>query len=166
MLAQRLSDLLPAVSIGRYQDVTVDPETLQVGVRLTDGTLHPAGLLSHGTAEQVYLLLRVAMAERLVTGEESCPLLLDDVTVHCDPDRTQAILELLVRVAEERQVVLFTQEADVVAWAQEHLTDPTPPGHQPRAPGRPRLTRPERRQGAVRREAAVDAAGPPTTSAT
>ena len=123
VLAQRLSDVLPAVTTGRYQDVTVDPETLQVRVRLTDGTLHAAGLLSHGTTEQVYLLLRVAMAERLVTGEESCPLLLDDVTVHCDPGRTQAILDLLARVAEDRQVVLFTQEAEVVAWAQENLTD-------------------------------------------
>jgi DNA repair protein SbcC/Rad50 len=111
------------VTTGRYQDVTVDPETLQVRVRLTDGTLHAAGLLSHGTTEQVYLLLRMAMAERLVAGEESCPLLLDDVTVHCDPGRTQAILDLLARVAEDRQVVLFTQEADVVAWASENLTD-------------------------------------------
>ena len=36
--------------------------------------------------------------------------------------RTQAILDLLARVAEDRQVVLFTQEAEVVAWAHENLT--------------------------------------------
>jgi uncharacterized protein YhaN len=69
----------------------------------------------------MYLLLRVAMAERLVVGDESCPLLLDEVTVHCDPERTLAILSLLAEVAETRQVVLFTQEAEVVAWAEQHL---------------------------------------------
>ncbi|MBV9950965.1 MAG: hypothetical protein JO291_03375, partial [Acidimicrobiia bacterium] len=121
VLADRLSEVLPSITAGRYREVTVDPETLEVQVRLADGSLHPAGLLSHGTAEQVYLLLRVAMTERLVNGPDTCPLVLDDVTVHCDPERTRAILDLLLAVAEHRQVVLFTQEADVVAWAEAAL---------------------------------------------
>jgi DNA repair exonuclease SbcCD ATPase subunit len=121
VLAERLNDVLPSITGGRYREVTVDPESLEVQVRLADGSLRPAGLLSHGTAEQVYLLLRVAMAERLVSGRDTCPLVLDDVTVHCDPERTRAILDLLLAVAEHRQVVLFTQEADVVAWAEEAL---------------------------------------------
>jgi DNA repair exonuclease SbcCD ATPase subunit len=123
VLADRLSDVLPSVTSGRYREVTVDPETLEVQVRLADGSLQPAGLLSHGTAEQVYLLLRVAMAERLTSGPDTCPLVLDEVTVHCDPERTRAILELLLAVAEHRQVILFTQEADVVAWAERALRD-------------------------------------------
>jgi uncharacterized protein YhaN len=121
VLAERLNDVLPSITGGRYREVTVDPETLEVQVRLADGSLHPAGLLSHGTAEQVYLLLRVAMAERLGTGPDTCPLVLDDVTVHCDPERTRAILDLLLAIAEHRQVVLFTQEADVVSWATDAL---------------------------------------------
>jgi hypothetical protein len=121
VLADRLGQVLPRITTGRYDEVTVDPETLAVRVRLADGTLQAADHLSHGTAEQLYLLLRVAMAERLAGGAESCPLLLDDVTVHCDPVRTEAILDLLARVTEDRQVVLFTQEPEVVAWAERTL---------------------------------------------
>ena len=38
--------------------------TLSVQVRAPGGRLRDAGGLSHGTTEQVYLLLRVALADR------------------------------------------------------------------------------------------------------
>lgn len=65
--------------------------------------------LSHGTAEQVYLL-RLALAEHLCATGESAPLLLDDVTVQADGDRARGMLELLHALSAERQVVLFSQE--------------------------------------------------------
>jgi uncharacterized protein YhaN len=104
--------------------VIVDPGTLTVQVRAEGGRLRDAGGLSYGTAEQVYLLLRVALAEHLVRRGESCPLILDDVTVHADRDRTTRVLELLLRVAERHQVVLFSQQDQVRDWARERLTDP------------------------------------------
>jgi len=81
-------------------------------------------LLSHGTAEQVYLLLRVALADHLTRPGEICPLVLDDPTPHFDTDRTRAMLELLVQLAETRQVILFSQEPEVLAWAEHRLTPP------------------------------------------
>jgi uncharacterized protein YhaN len=99
----------------------VDPEDLNVRVRLPNGSLQPAHLLSHGTAEQVYLLLRVAMAERLTKPDEVCPLILDDVTVQSDGERTRTILETLHAVSAERQIILFTQEEDVLSWAETTL---------------------------------------------
>ena len=86
-----------------------------------DGASVPAQLLSHGTAEQVYLLLRVAMVERLAKQDEPCPLVMDDITVQSDTQRTTAILETLQMLAGERQIILFTQEDDVLRWAEEHL---------------------------------------------
>ena len=115
---QRLSK----VTSGRYREVTVDPQTLQVQVRDQGGSWRDAALLSHGTAEQVYLLLRLAMAEHLCTTGETAPLILDDVTVQSDSDRTVAILELLHEMSRDRQIVLFTQEDDVLAWAKRHIT--------------------------------------------
>jgi DNA repair exonuclease SbcCD ATPase subunit len=116
---------LAQITGGRYSEVRVDPEDLNVRVRLTNGALQPAYLLSHGTAEQVYLLLRVAMAERLTKAEEVCPLILDDVTVQSDGERTRAILETLQAISAERQIVLFTQEEDVLAWAEATLQNST-----------------------------------------
>ena len=97
---------------------------LAVGVRGTDGPWREAALLSHGTAEQVYLLLRVALADQLTRPGEVCPLILDDPTPHFDATRTRAVLDLLLRISESRQVVMFSQELDVLAWAEEHLAGP------------------------------------------
>jgi uncharacterized protein YhaN len=54
---------------------------------------------------------------------ETCPLILDEVTVQCDRERTRALLECLRAVSRERQVILFTQEEDVVEWAGANLRE-------------------------------------------
>ncbi len=124
LLAATLREWLPAITDNRYTDVMVDPESLLVQVCGESRRWRKADLLSYGTAEQVYLLLRVALADHLTRGHDTCPLLLDDVTVHADAARTRDILDLLVQVAAKRQVVVFTQEDQVVAWARENLTAP------------------------------------------
>lgn len=123
VLNSALETWLPHVTGGRYQRARVDPETLAVTVESALGTLRPAELLSVGTAEQVYLLLRVALAEHLADKSTVSPLLLDDVTVQADPARTRAILTMCKELAEHgRQVVLFAQEPAVATWAEENLT--------------------------------------------
>lgn len=121
-LAATVKAWLPHVTGGRYSDVIVNPTTLQVQVCGPSGRWRYADLLSYGTAEQVYLLLRVALADHLTRGHDTCPLLLDDVTVHADAARTHDILNLLLQLSKERQIVLFTQEKTVAMWAREHLT--------------------------------------------
>ncbi len=121
VLGESVTRWLPQVTRGRYREVTVDPQDLNVRVRLANGTLQSAHLLSHGTAEQIYLLLRVAMAERLTKQDEVCPLILDDVTAQSDGRRTVAILDALHVISAERQIILFTQEQEVLTWAESHL---------------------------------------------
>jgi uncharacterized protein YhaN len=137
-LATRTAGHLAQVTGGRYDEVRVDPATLEVRVRDEHGELRRAGQLSHGTAEQIYLLLRVAMAD-VLARYESCPLLLDDPTVHADPARTRALLTVLHQISRERQVVLFTQEAAVATWAaatldpaRDLLVELDPPATAPR----------------------------------
>lgn len=115
---------LERVTRGRYSRVTVNPADLTVTV--FDGAQTPrrATGLSHGTAEQVYFLLRAALAEVLGNPDEPAPLLLDDVTVQSDRERTRGILEVLHDLSVEHQVVLFTQEDDVLEWARENLQEP------------------------------------------
>jgi exonuclease SbcC len=123
LLAATLRDWLPTVTNERYTDVMVDPKSLLVQVCGESRLWRKADLLSYGTAEQVYLLLRVALADHLTKGHDTCPLLLDDVTVHADAARTRDILAILLQVAAHRQVVVFTQEEHVAAWARENLAD-------------------------------------------
>jgi len=121
VLASGLTQWLPRVTGGRYLNAVVDPETLDVQVSGADDTLRYAHMLSHGTAEQVYLLLRAIMARHLVKPGEVSPLILDDVTAHCDPQRQCAVLHVLHEISTEHQVILFAQEDAVLHWAHENL---------------------------------------------
>ena len=85
------------------------------------GEYRAATVLSHGTTEQLFLLLRLALAQHLATSGERAPIVLDDVTVQSDAMRTQAILDLLHDLSVERQVVLFSQEDEVLQWAEANL---------------------------------------------
>ncbi len=124
-IAPRLRDAierhLASITDGRYDEALVHPDSLAVQVRPADGSWRDAALLSHGTAEQVYLLLRIALAEHLAALGEPAPLVLDDVTVQCDVARTRAILDLLLGLSHDRQIVLFSQENEVLEWAEARL---------------------------------------------
>ena len=128
-LMKTLKDWLPRVTVysngavakARYNDVHVDPQTLAVRVRLDTGPWRNVDLLSAGTKEQIYLLLRVALTDHLVKDGETIPLLLDEVTAQCDSSRRKAILDLLFELGDERQVILFTHEDAVFEWATANL---------------------------------------------
>jgi DNA repair protein SbcC/Rad50 len=124
VLKRTLEAWLPQITGGRYDEAIVTPESLQVRVRKQHGEWRDANLLSQGTQEQIYLLLRIALVEHLGRKDEMCPLLLDEVTVQSDAERTAALLGLLREISLQRQVILFTQENDVRAWAERNLVPP------------------------------------------
>ena len=121
VLAKIVREWLPRVTDGRYTDCRVDPEKLAVEVETKDGRWRQADLLSHGTAEQVYLLLRFALARHLAS--QACPLIVDDAVAASDSRRKRELLDTLLAVSASTQVILFTHEDDVCAWARERLTD-------------------------------------------
>ncbi len=123
-LRSTVLEWLSHVTNGRYMDCRVDPASLRVDVSGVDGHRYPARLLSHGTAEQVYLLLRLAMARHMTAEGEVCPLILDDVVSASDAERKRVVLETLLAISESTQVILFTHENDVCAWAEERLAEP------------------------------------------
>ncbi len=125
VLAETVRRWIGRVTGGRYVDALVDPHSLEVRVRSATGEWREATRLSHGTTEQVYLLLRMALARHLARPGERCPLILDDVTVQSDRARTLAILGVLQAISREHQVVLFSQEDDVLTWAEHTLQEPT-----------------------------------------
>ena len=121
ILTQTVLEWLPGVTDGRYTGCRIDPENLLVEVRTPGGRWRSAELLSHGTAEQIYLLLRFALSRHLTREGESCPLILDDVVGASDAVRKQAVLRTLHALARSTQVILFTHEDDVRDWARENL---------------------------------------------
>ncbi|MXW67901.1 MAG: AAA family ATPase [Gemmatimonadales bacterium] len=122
ILTRTVLEWLPGVTDGRYTGCRINPENLLVEVRTPGGRWRSAELLSHGTAEQIYLLLRFALSRHLTREGESCPLILDDVVGASDAVRKQAVLRTLHALARSTQVILFTHEDDVRDWARENLT--------------------------------------------
>ena len=124
VLGATVRQWLPRVTGERYADCRVDPESLRVEVRAGGGEWRRAELLSHGTAEQVYLLLRLALARHLAAPGEVCPLILDDAVAACDAERRRALLDTLRAISASAQVILFTHEDDVRDWARQSLSAP------------------------------------------
>jgi DNA repair exonuclease SbcCD ATPase subunit len=125
VLAAAVQRWLPIVSGGAYEEVSVDPADLSIQVReAATGAWRTVRLLSAGTREQIYLLLRVAMAQHLVTTGETAPLLLDEVTAQADGERRAGLLRVLHELSRERQVVLFSHDDAVAAWAESTLVEP------------------------------------------
>ena len=124
ILAAAIRPQLAVVTGGRYVDVAVDPAELEVRVKESPALgsrWREASRMSRGTQEQVYLLLRAAMAEHLVTTDEVAPLILDEVTAQSDDARAAAVLSTLLELSRMRQVILFTHDDTVVDWARSSL---------------------------------------------
>ena len=67
---------------------------------------HSALYLSRGTADQLYLAVRLAVC-RLCLPQKP-PLVLDDALAAFDDERLGLALELLEELSREQQVLLFT----------------------------------------------------------
>ena len=104
-ISQRAQELFSAQTGGRYQRLMLGEDfSVSTGAEGED-TLHGALWRSDGTADQLYLALRLAVAEELTP---QAPLVLDDAFVRFDDDRLKEILKLLKQSGEEKQVILFT----------------------------------------------------------
>ncbi len=89
------------------------------GVRAElDGALD-LNAFSDGTADQLYLALRLAHLEHAADGRETMPLIIDDILVDFDEPRSRATLKVLGEIAESRQVLLLTHHEHVRALARD-----------------------------------------------
>jgi hypothetical protein len=118
-LASSVTARLALLTEGRYDAVDVDAERFAVALHCTERPeLIPLELLSHGTRDQVSLLLRLALTEVLGDAGEPVPLLLDDPLLTADPTRRRAAVQFLLSLSETNQVVITTTHpglADQVA---------------------------------------------------
>ncbi|MFF2482808.1 AAA family ATPase [Paenibacillus sp. NPDC058071] len=99
---------------GRYIRVLSPPGESGLKLETADRRLIDSAALSRGTAELVYLAMRLALAEEAAKTAR-LPLLLDDLFVNFDGGRMRAAVRLLGRLAQSRQLLLFT--------CHEHIRD-------------------------------------------
>jgi uncharacterized protein YhaN len=87
--------------------------------RRANGDNVPVEAMSDGTRDQLYLALRLAAMDRYLEDREPMPLILDDLLITFDNDRTRAILPQLASLARRTQVFLFTHHEHLVELSRE-----------------------------------------------
>ena len=107
LISRRAAALMARMTEDAYAGVYFDREMRFTAQRAGDLNARSLEYLSEGTRSQLYLAVRLAICE-LVLTEESCPLILDDVLAAFDDKRAKDTLRLLRDLARERQIILLT----------------------------------------------------------
>ncbi len=118
-LNMRMSSTISGLTGNKYFDLRGDDKLLLKAALPGSGDVKEVSALSGGTADQMYLALRLAMAGLLTKGSESLPLMMDEVFSQYDDKRTKLALEYLNREYKNRQILLFTCKKREVEMAGE-----------------------------------------------
>ena len=127
-LLKRAGELFHELTLGAYSRLDTDLDNKLkrhlVGIRIHNDApeLVKAEEMSNGTQDQMFLALRVAWLEERLE-QAPMPIILDDLLVNFDDERSQAILKVLANLAQKSnaQILLFTHHQHVLQLAGECL---------------------------------------------
>jgi hypothetical protein len=144
------------ITDGRYTRLVTREDVIDVIA--ADGGRLDAAALSRGTAEQLYLCLRLALAAEFGRLAVPLPLVMDDVLVNFDPERARLSAQVLIDATVEHQILLFTCHPETV----DLLIDLAPSVNVVRIQRQTPVARPVE---AIATGLGLDSAAPPRTSA-
>lgn len=101
------SQYMRKLTSGRYQRVWTPLADDSLMVETADGQSLPVDVLSTGTREQLFVSLRLAMVAMYARRGIQLPMILDDVCVNFDIDRTQTAVQVICEFAKQGHQVLF-----------------------------------------------------------
>jgi exonuclease SbcC len=108
-----VSRYFSTITGGLYDAVTFDNEDGAVHVRSRDGSEFPADKLSSGAYDQLYLAIRLALGERLVSDGAGF-FIMDDPFIRSDPERLARQMAMLSDIARKGwQVIYFSSKGEV-----------------------------------------------------
>lgn len=117
-LAQKAADYMDYLTDGRYDELVLARDLSAKARSTDDPTPRDTAYLSTGTADLLYLSVRLALCELTCPADDPCPLVLDDTLVNFDDARAGRAMALFREIAQHRQVILFTcHERDCPAQA-------------------------------------------------
>ena len=107
-LAQKAADYMDYLTDGRYDELVLARDLSAKARSADDPTPRDTAYLSAGTADLLYLSVRLALCELTCPTDDPCPLVLDDTLVNFDDARAGRAMALFREIAQHRQVILFT----------------------------------------------------------
>ena len=102
---QELSKNISEITDGKYNKIMFNDEVGLI-IELGNGNYVPASKLSIGTIDQLYLSLRLSMAEEL--SKESLPIILDEAFAYYDEERLENILKYINKKFNNHQIIILT----------------------------------------------------------
>ncbi len=103
VLNQQVSEIISRITNNKYSEVKIDDQ-LRVMVK-SGSSFISMDYLSTGTIEQIYLALRLSIANVLIA--EELPIIIDDIFVTYDDQRLYETLSCLGEYLN-RQIIIFT----------------------------------------------------------
>jgi uncharacterized protein YhaN len=91
-------------------------------VRAKDGSRLDVSSLSDGSADQLFLALRMASIEQRAATSEPLPCIFDDILVNYDDVRTASALRELAELSGTTQVLLFTHHEKTIELAEKNCS--------------------------------------------
>ena len=120
---QEASKMFSVMTGGTYVRVRVPLGEMRLEVQTPNGASWPTEVLSRGTAEQLYLAMRLAFVREYAKHAGPLPVVVDDILVNFDSDRAKATIKVLGELASTHQVLVFTCHTHVEQWFRETLAD-------------------------------------------
>ena len=119
---ERASQIFSALTLRSFSKLktTFDEKDAQILVGMrndAEGNEVMVEGMSEGTCDQLYLALRLASLERYLDSNEPMPLVIDDVLVNFDDDRTDACLRVFSEMSQKTQVIYCTHHQHIVDLA-------------------------------------------------
>lgn len=107
-LGRRAAEIFADMTGSTWSHILLDREFHLSAESGSDPTRRSVQLLSAGTADQLYLAVRLAICEMILPPEQNPPLILDDALLTFDDTRLSTTLDYLTQLGAQRQILLFT----------------------------------------------------------
>jgi uncharacterized protein YhaN len=123
-LLERVSGAFAIATGGGFSGISLDyndADSHRIVALRPDGARLAIDALSEGTADQLFLALRIATIEDHARRARPLPFIADDLFVTFDDSRTKAGLTLLAELGRTTQTIVFTHHQHVVDAARHVL---------------------------------------------
>lgn len=120
-LIQRAGELFAHMTLGSFAAIRAEYDDkghpVLVGIRPGGEQVRVEGM-SDGTADQLYLALRLGGLEQYLQNNAPLPFVVDDILLRFDDQRAAATLDVLADLSRQTQVIFFTHHRHLLAVAE------------------------------------------------
>jgi uncharacterized protein YhaN len=123
-LLKRAGQVFATLTGGSFSDLQVEfdeQDRAQLAGLRPNGGLVRVGGMSTGTADQLYLALRVASVEDYLDRAAALPFVADDLFINFDDARAAAGFKVLGQLAHKTQILFFTHHRHLLEIARATL---------------------------------------------